>query len=49
MGEDDWDGTEDKVKRNKVKKEKERRKRRMRIEKAALVGQCTVGIGPIVH
>ena len=48
MGEHDWDGTEDRVQRNKVKKEKERRRRRKRIEKAALVGQCTVGIGPIV-
>ena len=32
----------------KAKKEKEKLRRKKRIEKAAYVGQCTVGIGPIV-
>ena len=46
-GEDDWDGVEERKSRNEEKKKVERERRRMKIEKAAFVGQCTIGLGPI--
>ena len=49
FSEADWDGTEDKVGRNKAKKEKERMKRKEKVEKAALIGQCSIGVGPILE
>ena len=48
-GEADWDGVEDRKTRNEEKKKVERERRRSRIEKAAYVGQCTIGLGPIKH
>ena len=47
MSESEWDGTEDKQERNRVRKEKERKKRKERREKAAEIGRCTIGLGPI--
>ena len=47
QGQDDWDGVEDRVSRNREKKKKEQDRRRRRIEKAAFAGQCTIGLGPI--
>ena len=44
---EDWDGTMEKVEKNKIKKDKEKKKNIEKIEKAARVGQCTIGIGPI--
>ena len=46
-GEDDWDGVEERKSRNEEKKRVERERRRIKIEKAAFVGQCTIGLGPI--
>ena len=45
--EEDWDGVIDKEGENKKKKEKEKARWKQKIEKAALIGQCTIGIGPI--
>ena len=49
MSDSEWDGTEDRHEQNKMNKEKERMKRKERIRKAAKVGQCTIGIGPIYN
>ena len=46
-GETEWDGTENRQEKNREKKEKEKLKRKERIEKAAFIGRCTVGLGPI--
>ena len=46
-GEDDWDGTTERQAKNREKKQKEEKKRKERIEKAAYIGRCTIGIGPI--
>ena len=44
-----WDGTTDRVERNKAKRERGREKKEKKIEKAVCIGQCTLGIGPIVQ
>ena len=44
---EDWDGTTDRVEKNRIKKQKEAEKKKYKIEKAAKIGQCTMGIGPI--
>ena len=43
----EWDGMEDKVERNKEKRRRAREKRIKNVEKAAKVGRCTIGVGPI--
>ena len=45
--EEEWDGTIDKAERNKAKKEVEKKSKVEKIGKAALVGKCLLGIGPI--
>ena len=45
--EDDWDGVENRGEKNEEKKRKEKEKRRLKVEKAAFIGQCTLGIGPV--
>ena len=45
--EEDWEGTEDKVQRNLEKKKRQRLNKQNKIEKAAKVGRCTLGLGPI--
>ena len=47
MCEEDWDGMMDRVQKNNMKKLKEKKWREEKIEKAALVVQCMVGLGPI--
>ena len=43
----EWEGTQDKWKKNQEKKERTRKKREDKVRKAATVGKCTIGIGPI--
>ena len=43
----EWEGTADRQSRNIEKKKKEEKKKRERIKKAAYIGRCTIGIGPI--
>ena len=43
----EWEGTMDRASRNKEKKEREIKNLKKKIEKAALIGRCTIGIGPI--
>ena len=43
----EWDGTEDRLERNKEKKRRTRERKIKNVEKAAKVGRCTIGIGPI--
>ena len=45
----DWDGTTDRVVKNAEKKAKDRLKKKAKLEKAVLVGKCTLGIGPIKY
>ena len=45
--EGEWDGTEDKVERNREKKKRQRMTKEKKIEKATRVGKCTLGLGPI--
>ena len=45
--EGEWDGMADKVERNKEKKKRARERKIMNVEKAAKVGRCTIGVGPI--
>ena len=47
MSETEWDGTQDRVERNREKKKRNIENRKLRIEKAARIGQCTLGLGPI--
>ena len=42
-----WDGTTDRQAKNKEKKRREEDKKKERIVKAAYIGRCTIGIGPI--
>ena len=44
----EWDGTTDRVAKNKEKREKEIEKKRKKVEKAAYIGKCTIGVGPIL-
>ena len=46
-GDAEWDGTTDRQAKNREKKQREEKKRKERIEKAAYIGRCTIGIGPI--
>ena len=43
----DWEGTTDRQAKNKERKMREEKKKRERTEKAAYIGRCTIGIGPI--
>ena len=43
----EWEGTTNRQARNREKKVKEEKKKREKIEKAAYIGRCTLGIGPI--
>ena len=47
MNESEWDGTADRVERNNARKEKSARKKKEKLEKAANVAKCTVGLGPV--
>ena len=44
----EWDGTTDRVTKNREKREKEIEKKRQKVEKAAYIGKCTIGVGPIL-
>ena len=48
-GENDeqWDGIADRQAKNQEKKRREEEKKNIRIEKAAYIGRCRIGIGPI--
>ena len=43
----DWEGTTDRQAKNRERKMREEKKKRERTEKAAYIGRCTIGIGPI--
>ena len=44
---EEWEGTTDRKARNLEKKRKDTEKKRIIIEKAAYIGRCTIGVGPI--
>ena len=45
--EEEWDGTQDRQERNVEKKRRQKMNKERKIEKAARVGRCTLGLGPI--
>ena len=47
INEKDWDGTADRQDRNRIRKERNIASRKRKLEKAAHVAKCTVGLGPI--
>ena len=49
QGEDEWDGTVNKVERNREKKKIDREKIKAKIGKAARISKCTIGLGPIMN
>ena len=44
---EDWDGVENRGERNKEKRRKENMRKKVNIKKAALIGRCMLGVGPI--
>ena len=47
QGDGDWDGVQDRGAKKEEKRRRDKERVKKRIEKAAYVGQCSIGLGPI--